>query len=201
MADDETLRFYADNAATYAARGQGTPEAELQTFLGRLHSGARILELGTGGGNDAASMIALGFDVHPTDASPELAAQAQPRLGRPVRIMRFDELVEESAYDGVWANACLLHAPSAELTDDLARIHRALRPGGWFVASFKAGSGEGRDTFGRYYNYPDRATLEGHYVSAAPWAELAITERLGSGYDNQPTLWHWVTARKAISAR
>ena len=86
------------------------------------------------------------------------------------------------------------------MTDDLARIHRALRPGGLFVASFKAGNGEGRDKFGRYYNYPDRATLENHYVQAASWAELVIAEQLGSGYDNQPTLWHWVTARKAISA-
>jgi SAM-dependent methyltransferase len=70
--------------------------------------------------------------------------------------MRFDQLEESAAYDGVWASASLLHAPAAELTSDLARIHRALKPGGLFVASFKAGNGEGRDMFGRYYNYPMR---------------------------------------------
>lgn len=197
MADDQTLRFYADNAETYAAHQRRGPQAHLRAFLDRLPPGARILELGTGGGDDAATMIAEGFDLHPTDASPELAAQAQARLGRPVRVMRFDELDEHEAYDAVWACACLLHAPRAELTGDLARIHDALRPGGLFVASFKAGNGEGRDGFGRYYNYPDRTTLEGQYAAAAPWGELSLAERQGSGYDNQPTLWYWVTARKA----
>lgn len=196
MADDETLRFYADNAATYAARSPGGLSEQLEAFLGRLPAGARILELGTGGGQDAAVMLERGFAVQPTDASPELAAQAATRLGRPVRIMRFDELAEHRAYDAVWANACLLHAPRSELTQDLSRIHHALRPGGLFVASFKSGTGEGRDTFGRYYNYPDRTTLEGHYTASAPWTDLAITERLGSGYDNLPTVWHWVTATR-----
>ena len=181
MADEQTLRFYADNAMVYTGRVRGERSAELLAFLGSLPPGARILELGTGGGDDAASMMAQGFDVQPTDASPELAAAARARIGRPIRLMRFDELAEQDAYDAVWANACLLHAPRDELTDDLNRIHRALRPGGLFVASFKAGNGEGRDQFGRYYNYPDRATLEAHYTSAAPWAELTMTERLGSG--------------------
>lgn len=201
MADEQTLRFYADNASAYAGREQGGRNEQLQEFLNSLPAGARILELGTGGGRDAAAMMAQGFAVEPTDASPELAAEARARLGVPIRIMRFHELSEQNAYDGVWANACLLHAPSAELTGDLALIHGALRPGGLFVASFKAGQGEGRDTFGRYYNYPDRATLEDHYVSSAPWDRLGIIERSGSGYDNQPTLWYWVTARKALSAR
>lgn len=200
MADEQTLRFYADNALTYAGRVRSRLDEELRTFLGRLQPGARILELGTGGGDDAATMLAQGFDLHPTDASPQLAKAAEARIGQPVRLMRFDELAEQDAYDGVWANACLLHAPRDELTNDLTRIHCALRPGGLFVASFKAGNGEGRDQFGRYYNYPDHATLEGHYSSAAPWAELAITERLGSGYDKKPTLWHWVMARKSSSS-
>jgi SAM-dependent methyltransferase len=197
MADEQTLRFYADNAVTYVDRARGRPNMQLQAFLAALPPGAQILELGTGGGDDAHFMLVQGFDVEPTDASSELAKEAEARIGRPVRIMRFDELAERDSYDGVWASACLLHAPIAELTDDLALIHQALRPGGLFVASFKAGNGEGRDQFGRYYNYPDRAMLEAHYISAAPWAELAFTERLGSGYDNQPTLWHWVTARKS----
>lgn len=200
MADEQTLRFYADNAVAYIGRARGHPNDQLRAFLAALPAGARILELGTGGGDDARFMLAQGFDVQPTDASPKLAEQATARIGRPVRIMRFDELTEHAAYDGVWASACLLHAPQAELTADLARIHSALRPGGLFVASFKAGTGEGRDTFGRYYNYPDRLTLEGHYAAAAPWFELAIAERNGSGYDNQPTLWYCVTARKSASA-
>lgn len=194
MPDPATLKFYADNAAAYVQHACG-PTPQLAAFLAHLPAGSAVLELGTGNGRDAAAMLGAGFAVTPSDASPELAAEAEARLGRPVRIMAFHELDDVATYDGIWACAALLHAPRTELTDDLARIHRALHPGGVFVASFKAGNGEGRDQFGRYYNYPDRATLESHYAAAAAWAALTITERPGSGYDNLPTLWYWVTAR------
>jgi hypothetical protein len=96
----------------------------------------------------------------------------------------------------VWACAALLHAPRDELTDDLARIFRALRPGGRLTASFKAGGSEGRDQFGRYYNYPDADELHAHLAAAAPWARIEISENDGSGYDGRPTRWLWVEALK-----
>lgn len=196
MADDETLRFYAENARTYAARERRLPHVELAAFLAALPPGAPILELGSGGGQDALAMQEAGFAVTASDASPELAAEAERRLGRPVRVMRFDELDDEAAYAGVWASASLLHAPRAELTGILGRIGRALRPDGLFVASYKAGSAEGRDRFGRFYNYLDAPTLLDHYRAAGSWQHLDVRELAGSGYDGAPTDWLWVTARK-----
>ncbi|WP_323015682.1 class I SAM-dependent methyltransferase [Devosia sp.] len=196
MPDDETLAFYAGHAADYVRHGSGRPNRHLRAFAAALAPRARVLELGAGSGRDAAFMLAQGLDIDPTDASPELAEQAGRRLGRAVRLMRFDQLEAENAYDGVWACASLLHAPAAELADDLARIHTALRPGGLFVASFKAGQGEGRDAFGRYYNYPDADTLMTRYRAAADWAALTLETEAGSGYDRLPTQWLWVTARK-----
>jgi len=195
MPDPETLKFYADNAADYVLHAErATPQ--LTGFLSHLPPGGTVLELGTGNGRDAAAMLAAGFAVTPSDASPELAAEAGTRLGRPVRIMAFHELDDIAAYDGVWACAALLHAPRDELTDDLARIFRALRPGGHLVASFKAGAGEGRDQLGRYYNYPDADQLRRHLNDAAGWARIDISENAGTGYDNLPTRWLWVHATK-----
>ena len=56
--------------------------------------------------------------------------EASRRLGRPVETLLFHDLDKVEAYDGVWANACLLHVPRPELAQVLARIWRALKPGG-----------------------------------------------------------------------
>ena len=77
------------------------------------------------------------------DGSPEMAEVASRRLDRPVGTLLFHELDEVEAYDGVWANACLLHVPRDELAPILKLIWRALKPGGTFYASFKAGDAEG----------------------------------------------------------
>jgi SAM-dependent methyltransferase len=195
LPDPATLKFYADNAASYVQHASA-PTPQLAGFMARLPAGGTVLELGTGNGRDAAAMLAAGFAVTPSDASPELAAEAEARLGVPVRIMAFHELGDIERYDGVWACACLLHAPRDELTDDLARIFRALRPGGRLVASFKAGDGEGRDALGRYYNYPGSDELRAHVTAAGPWASIEISENDGSGYDGRPTRWLWMDACK-----
>ena len=101
MADDPTLDFYARNAAEYVQHGAGEPRAQLVALMAALPSGARVLELGSGSGRDAAAMLERGFDVDATDASPELAAEGARRIGRPVRIMRFDQLDAVEAYDAV----------------------------------------------------------------------------------------------------
>jgi len=145
-------------------------------------------------------MIDRGFVVEPTDGVVAMAKKAEERLGRSVRVMRFDELKAIAAYDAVVASASLLHAPLAGLQDILASIWRALRPKGWHVASFKAGTAEGRDGLGRYYNYPDRASLEQFYREAGVWNVLEVEEYTGGGYDDKQGPWIMITVQKAVRA-
>lgn len=194
--DDETIGFYTGHATAYTSRGQDPDRPHLETFLARLRAGASILELGCGAGQDSEYMLSAGFDVHPTDGTPDIAKAAQARLGIPVRTLLFENIEDVALYDGVWANACLLHVPRPALPGIIGRIHTALKPGGVFYASFKAGEAEGRDTFGRYYNYPSKAWLEEAYGQFA-WTEVEIEARQGSGYDKLPTDWLHVTATKA----
>ncbi|MBD8664965.1 class I SAM-dependent methyltransferase [Rhizobium sp. CFBP 8752] len=193
---DQTLRFYADNAKAYAGYREKANEIRLEAFLSRLSPGARVLELGCGNGRDSGFMIERGFDVTPTDGVAEMAEQASRRLGRTVAVLRFGDIASVAAYDGVWANACLLHTPINDLADILARIHRALRPGGIFYASYKTGGEEMTDAIGRYYNNPSRPWLEQAYRTVT-WSSLEISTNDGSGYDDRPTEWLHVTAVKA----
>lgn len=110
-------------------------------------------------------------------------------------VLPFDQISVVEAYDGVWANACLLHVPRDQFPDVLRRIHQALRPDGLFYASYKAGTAEGIDQFGRYYNYPDKARLADAYGSG--WSSLDIATQEGGGYDGKPTAWLHVLARRA----
>ena len=128
--DEETLQFYRGNAEAYARRTFTSRQARLMAFLAQLPPGASILELGCGAGGDTAEMLARGFDVRPTDGAPEMADVASKHLGRTVETLLFHDLDEVEAYDGVWANACLLHVPRDELADVLGLIWRALETGG-----------------------------------------------------------------------
>lgn len=190
----EPIAFYDENAETYAARQRLPPVARLTAFAELLPTGGTILEFGCGAGADSAWLIERGFAVTPTDGSAAMAREAEARLGRPVRVMRFSDLDEVAAYDGVWANACLLHVPRAELPDVLRRIRRALRDGGHFHASFKAGVEEGMDRFGRYYNRPSEEWLTESYRLAG-FATPRIETASGGGYDGEPTEWLHVWAQ------
>lgn len=195
--DQQTLQFYGRNAQAYAER-EVTKHSRLTRFLALLDPGATVLELGCGNGADSAEMLARGFDAHPTDGSPEMASEASRRLGRPVETLLFRDLNKVAVYDGVWANACLLHVPRSELAQVLALIRRALKPGGHFYASFKTGAAEGRDSLNRYYNYPTPDWLRDTYAEAGSWSSLSIDTGEVRGFDSKLAEMLFVVARKSL---
>ena len=193
--DTDTIGFYAREAETYASRGREPAVIQLDQFLAHLPAGASILELGCGGGQDSRYMLDRGYDVHPTDGTPELAAEAVKRLNHPVGVLLFENIDAQAQYHGIFANACLLHVPRSALPAIIGKIHTALKPSGTFYASYKAGEAEGHDRFDRFYNYPSEQWLRELYTQFG-WSKIEITELTGSGYDNAPTNWLHVTTTK-----
>jgi SAM-dependent methyltransferase len=194
--DDDTLQFYRRNAEAYAGWAKA-PSTRLVGFLGMLPPGSSILELGCGAGNHSAEMLSRGFKVRATDGSPEMAEIAARRLNHPVEAMLFHELNEKGAYDGVWASACLLHVPRDELSGILTRIHGALKPDGLFYASYKVGHGDGRDSLGRYYNYPSLEWLDATYAASAPWHQIKSDTSVIQSFDDAPATMLHIVVRKA----
>lgn len=194
--DAATLAFYAGEAPDYVASGPNGASRWLASFLDRLPPRSHILELGCGSGRDAEAMIRAGHNVDATDGIAEMAAQASARIGRPVRLMRFDELEAVEAYDAIWAHASLLHVPRPALPSILARIFNALKPGGIHFANYKAGGIEGRDSMGRYFNYVDRPFLLQAYAASGAWHIDSIEDYAGGGYDGRQGPWIAIGAHR-----
>jgi SAM-dependent methyltransferase len=196
-ADRDTIAFYQARAPHYVLKFGQAHSHQLDGFLDRLPPGARVLELGCGGGQDSARMAARGFRIDATDGTPAMVAKANERWNVGARVMAFHELEAEAEYDAVWAHASLLHYPRAELPGVLARIHRALTPGGWHFASYKLGADEGRDSLGRFYNFPDADWLTAQYADAGRWQVVETDHYTAGGFDNVDRDWIDIVVQKA----
>lgn len=154
LADKATIEIYGREAASYAQRDKGSrADGFLEPFMAAMPAGAAVIDIGSGSGWAAGMMVARGFDVHALDACPEFAAIAQTKIKRPVRIMSYEGIDDVDAFDGIWASGALLHVRKVDLPGLLAKLSRALKPGGLLLATFKEGQSEERDKLGRFYAY------------------------------------------------
>lgn len=189
MSDAETLNVYANKADDYAAMvGGSNKDRTLDLFLSGLPAGGSVLDWGCGPGNSAAKMIAAGFQVTATDATPEFAQKARALHGVEVRVETFADLDAQHAFDGIWASFSLLHAPKAAMPGHLAQAHRALRPGGRLCLGLKTGTGEHRDGIGRFYAYYSAEEITG-LLAAAGFTVSDQSTGVTTGLDGTEAPW------------
>lgn len=98
--------------------------------------GERVLDVGCGDGVLTEKIVLEGAAVVGIDASPELIEAARQR-GIDAKLMDAHELEFEAEFDAAFSNAAL-HWMKRDPDAVLAGIHRALRPGGRFVAEMGA---------------------------------------------------------------
>jgi SAM-dependent methyltransferase len=122
--DPET---YARNARFVSDLGAGVVE------LLSPRAGERILDLGCGDGALTETLVAAGCRVVAVDGSAEQIAAARLR-GLDARVARAESLPFDGEFDAVFSNAVLHWIRDADAV--LASVHRALKPGGRFVAEF-----------------------------------------------------------------
>lgn len=143
----QTQAAYTQIAASYAAATQDRQAvaAHLEMFLRLVPLGSRVLDLGCGPGFDTAVLRqqqrwAIGLDL----SWPMMQAGRRHGLAAPCVQGDMCALpLADTAVDGVWACASLLHLPRSLLPTALAELARTLRPRGVLYLSVKTGSGEG----------------------------------------------------------
>lgn len=148
----QTIAHYDEHAKEYFQRTLDIDLSHLyERFLKHIPPGGHILDAGSGSGRDTLYFLKKGYDVTAFDASKELATLSSEITGQNTLHLRFQEIDFRNAFDGIWANASLLHVPPSEIDDVIARLSRALKIGGVLFASFKRGE-EDYTEGDRYFN-------------------------------------------------
>ncbi|CAB4708586.1 MAG: methyltransferase domain-containing protein [Actinobacteria bacterium] len=200
-----TVAAYDSRALDYSLAASDVPpwlRDRVQQLRERLGEGARVLEIGSGGGRDARILEELGLVVRRTDITPAFAELLRAEghaadLLDPLHDDLDDPRDPGAPYDAVWANACLLHVERMDLPRLLARLHAAVRPDGLLAATLKEGDGDLWSTHGTidtprrfvlWREEPLRAALHD-----AGWSVESVGHRIGI----RDTPWLEVVARRS----
>ncbi len=151
---------------------------ELAKDFAQSLPGKRVLDLGCGPGHYVKHFSQLGYEVTGLDYSDEMIRVANgldAHAAFKVGDMRdVGTLFPEGSFDGVWANASLLHIPFADIGEVLDGVARILSNGGKFLIRTKKGKTGMREveenlygtTVTREYTYWEeedlKKELEGH---------------------------------------
>lgn len=117
---------------------------EATVFLAEIPEGGQILDLGCGKGTDGAEFLSKGYKVTLFDLSNSLLEIAK-KIAPDAKVIQGDMIDYDfgvQQYDGVWAQASLLHLTKKEMHEILKKIYTMLTDKGAFHLSLKKGSSE-----------------------------------------------------------
>lgn len=143
--NSETLRSYEARVQEYidgtSQTVAGAAKDWIDAALAGLSPEAKIVELGSAFGRDAAYIISQGFEVECTDAVAGFVLQLQ---AKGFNARRYNALTDDlgDEYDLIFANAVLLHFNEAEFALVLKKLLHSLKKGGRLAFSLKRGRGE-----------------------------------------------------------
>ncbi len=156
--DGRTQKYYSSNAEEYFRETVNSfvPQSA-EEFLSHIPPNGRILDCGSGSGRDTKYFLDNGYDTDAIDASPELCILASHYTGHPVLCMDYNALDRTEAYDGIWAQASLLHERRENLPSLFSILSCALRKDGVLYCSFREGKTDGREGERWYTNMTEES--------------------------------------------
>jgi len=142
----------------------------------------KILDLGCGLGRDLIAFQQMGYKVTGLDATPAFVEMAKQSAGCEVWQQRFLGLeLPSNNFDGIFANASLIHVPSAEMLRVFKHLHQALSDRGVLLMSMVRGDREGFSERPTGYRY----VTGWEYQSLKPKLEAAKFQILHHYYRPQ----------------
>ena len=209
LADRVTIGAYDAYVEEYAAGTSQLPDAvsgNLTRFVERVGTRARVLEIGSGPGRDALELEQMGLSVRRTDISPgfvrrlRAAGHLADELD-PLTDDLADAQRDGAPYDGVLANASLLHARREALPVVLGRLAEVTQRGGTLHLTLKEGDGERWSVHGhvgapRYFTFWREEPLRAHLAEAG-WQVDEVVRGESEPADRPSETWLAVFATRA----
>lgn len=147
-----TIDYYNSNANQYFSNTVNADMSECcDRFLKYVVPGGRIIDIGAGSGRDIKYFRDRGYNVEGIDASEEMCRLASEYTGVEVQCERIQEWNPQKNYDGIWANASLLHLSFVEIEEFIIRTSDYLTKDGVLYISMKKGIQTGQDSNGRFF--------------------------------------------------
>jgi len=122
----------------------------------------KVLDLGCGHGSAASYMLNAGLNCHAIDASAKMVELANQKFNIKAKVCTFDELDGAESFNGIYASFSLLHVGQIQFLKILQVIKRMLLPDGKLGLGMKLGTGNKRDSIGRFYAYYTEDELTKH---------------------------------------
>jgi SAM-dependent methyltransferase len=158
-----TIQSYEGAAREYNAivAGRRPPEIEdaLRRMMQFVPAGGAVLEIGSGSGQDADFVEALGGVVKRTDAV-QAFLDLQAERGKKGELLNVVTDALGGPYSAILAMCVLIHVDREQIAPVLRKVSDALAPGGAFLAAMRIGEGETNDGYHTVYWAKDRFAEE-----------------------------------------
>jgi SAM-dependent methyltransferase len=156
-----TITVYDRHAGKFAARtltNDRTGQIDMTFALAGNPKDAVVFDLGCGDAPDASYILGKTNHYSGIDASASMVTLARARMpAADVRLGDMTTYEYPKDADIIFAFASLVHLDKLQVTQVLAKVNAALKPGGIFFLSFKASEGYGhviqKDSFGERIFY------------------------------------------------
>lgn len=137
---NQNISFYNKNAKAFYDRTIAIDmHDQYQAFLNFIPESGFILDAGCGVGRDSKYFLSKGYEVCAFDASQEMVRLARIETNLDVLHQTFQEFSFDKIFDGIWAQASLLHVPYEDTKKVYKNLANALKEKGVFYASYKYG--------------------------------------------------------------
>jgi len=175
-------------------------------FVSLLPKGGSVLDVGCAGGIKTKYFLDRGFSVTGIDISENLIEIAKREVTEAeYKVMSMTELNSmDKQFDGVFAQASLLHIPKAQAADVVRMMAERTVPGGYVYLAVKKAKQEGMEeevkeeddygyTYQRFFSYFTLEELRSYLVTAGleiSWEDAYLSGR---------TTWLQIVGKKPLA--